>query len=94
MPAKRPVVDSDGGEYSSVGEAAGAAWVAVGTMHAALQATRRGRYYTLDGLQWAYASEVPEVWPSEVDQREVLDCPMKFCGFCPHRDQNHDQKKD
>ena len=86
MSVKRPVVDSDCGEYSSVGEAADAAWVAVSTMHAALQATRYGRYCTINGLQWAYADEIPEVWPSEVDQRKVLDCPARFREFCPYRD--------
>lgn len=90
MPAKRPVEDSDGRKYPSVSDAAAAAWVSAGTMHAALQATRRGRYRAVDKIQWAYADEVPEVWPSEVDQREVLDCPMRFCGFCPYRDQKED----
>ncbi len=94
MSVKRPVIDSDGGEYSSVGEAADAAWVAVGTMHAALQVTRRGRHRTIDGLQWAYADEVPEVWPSGVDQREVLNCPIGFCGFCPYRDSHRDSYRD
>ena len=90
MSVKRPVVDSDCGEYSSVGKAADAAWVAASTMHAALQATRCGRYHTINGLLWAYADEIPEVWPSEVDQREMLDCPVRFCGFCPYRDQKKD----
>ncbi len=90
MPASRSVIDSDGGEYASVTEAGFAVWVRPSTMHAAVQATRRGRYYTIEGLQWAYAGEVPEDWPTSVDQYEVGSCPADWCGYCPHRDQKED----
>ena len=90
MPAPRLVVDSEGGEYESVTEAASAMWVQPSTIHLALQATKRGRYRAIEGLQWAYADEVPEVWPSSVDQREPGSCPANWCGYCSYRDQKED----
>jgi hypothetical protein len=90
MPALRPVVDSEGGEYESIAEAAFAMWVQPSTMHVALQATKCGRYHAIEGLQWAYADGVPEVWPSGVDQREPRLCPANWRGYCSYRDQKED----
>lgn len=65
MPPSRPVVSSDGEAYPSLTEAAKSAWVKPGSLHAAVQATRCGLMRTSGGLQWAYADEVPEVWPEK-----------------------------
>ena len=87
MSNKRPVVDSKGEDYESVVDAANAAWASIGTMCNALQATRRGVYFAVDGVQWAYAEHVPEVWPvKDAEQYQPLECPKRHRGFCPYRD--------
>ena len=86
MPAARPIVDSEGGKYASLTEAASAAWTTPGRIHTAVQATRCGKYYEIDGVLWAYADEVPEMWPQKELQHDPLSCPMRYCGYCPYRD--------
>lgn len=39
-----------------------------GNLSLALKATSLGYYATVAGLQWAYAEEVPEVWPPKLEK--------------------------
>ena len=62
----KPVVNSNGEKFSSVSEAArnmSAPGAATGSISAAAKGTQRGLYRTAGRLQWAYADQVPEVWP-------------------------------
>lgn len=62
---QKPVVNSNGEEFSSLSEAARNTTARVGSISTAARSTRRGLYRTAGGLQWAYAGEVPEIWPEK-----------------------------
>ncbi len=70
MPAKKPVVRSDGKEYPSISAAARDMSVHQTTVHAAVQHTLHRLYRTAGGYQWAYTDEISEVWPEKPTQRE------------------------
>jgi len=69
---KKPVVNSNGVEFASLAEAAHSAIVHTVSISVAAMGTRRGLYRTAGGLQWAYAGEVPEVWPVKQVSPKVL----------------------
>jgi len=63
---KRAVVRDDGQQYSSVTEAAAFNSVTCPALNMALAMTRNGFYYAVKRHQFAYADEVPKVWPASI----------------------------
>lgn len=69
MSNPRPIVNSNGGRFPSITEAARQMFLkTTGNLSAALKATALGYYATVAGLQWAYAEEKPEVWPPKLEK--------------------------
>ncbi len=85
-----PVVNSDGERFSSITEAARRMFLkTTGNLSSALKATSLGYYAKVAGLQWAYAEEVPEVWPEKAPKPKA---PRTFVKrFIEHTDEHLDK---